>query len=170
MISGSHPSSGARYRLPHVNFAMSRPVDRNAMSVFGRATTAEVIASELHGIDMISSLEVAGENSDSMTIIGRDASTTTINLKHYRVPGDEFSLLYVGMMNFVRMHDLGGHAERALRDFEMAVGIVFLPACIVVDDWRFDIPFAIARRIGGTIFNGTVLVDAEGTCLLDAST
>lgn len=150
------------------------PIDQNAMTVFGKDRPQEIVNASLHGIDMIRAIEPHNDTDGTFLIVGRDGSEAQLDYLRFLSPGDKFSVLYTSMMNFVnsineRREGLNCRAISRLQGFELSVGIVFCPACLHEDDWRFDIPFSIAQATDGLIFNGYALVDKTGYVVIDAN-
>jgi hypothetical protein len=86
-------------------------------------------------------------------------------------PGDEFSHLILGTLNFFRNVETSssGNKQRVMkliRDTHWAIGIVVEPE-FKDEAGHFDCIFKITELLGGLIFNGWGMVDENGWMILD---
>jgi hypothetical protein len=117
-------------------------------------------------------ISVKGPFQDWSSIeIQSRGTSLVLNRQIRREGGDGFSRMVLGMHNFFRRVNTSHTAtkERVLRSIEsanLAVGVVAEPA-FDEDAGHFDIIFGLTDLLDAVIWNGSAVLDARGSTILD---
>jgi hypothetical protein len=141
-------------------------------TIYSPGVNHEVIVDVVRERFISCTIEIIGSEKKWHKIMVRDqAWTFTLSSMERVEPGDEFSHLILGTLNFFRNVETSspGNKQRVMkliRDTHWAIGIVVEPE-FKDEAGHFDCIFEITELLGGLIFNGWGMVDENGLMILD---
>jgi hypothetical protein len=117
-------------------------------------------------------IRVTGKESNwSKIVVKTPAASLTLNRQVRVKPGDSFSKMVLGMLNYFDHVKTSAKAIKKdvlnrVTNMALAIGVVAEPV-FVEEDRHYDCIFGIAAALNAIVWTGSGVINAEGKMLLD---